>query len=189
MTARAVFLDRDGVINLAPVVSGLPKSPMNVDELEIDKDAAKSVRDLRHLGFLIFVVTNQPEIARGNLSLSNMQAINEMISKQIEIDEIKFCPHDDGDHCHCRKPQPGMILELAKKYSVDLDRSFMIGDRKKDMEAAFSAGVKAIQIDRGYSEGVSNRAIAISSSLPSAVRVIKRLEGSKLWRMYCSKSK
>jgi D-glycero-D-manno-heptose 1,7-bisphosphate phosphatase len=138
---------------------------------------------------MVFIVTNQPEVARGNLSLANMQAINEMISKHIDIDEIKVCPHDDGDGCYCRKPLPGMILELAKKYSVDLGRSYLIGDRKKDIEAALAAGVKPIQIDRGYSEGVSKGAIAISGSLPSAVRVIKRLEGSKLWRMYYGKKK
>lgn len=176
MKRKAIFLDRDGVINRASFVNGKHRSPMALEELELYKDAKNSIRNLRKLGFLIFIVTNQPEISRGNLRAEDSDAINSEISKEIEPDEIIVCPHDDLDGCACRKPLPGMITELISRYALEPTRCYLVGDRLKDIEAGLAAGVKSIQIDRGHPEGLSTAKLSSAKSLAQAVRIIRRME-------------
>ncbi len=176
MKRKAIFLDRDGVINKATFVNGKHRSPMVPDELEIFKDAKTSISKLRKLGFLIFIVTNQPEISRGNLRSEDSDEINAEICKEIEPDEIVVCPHDDSDGCSCRKPLPGMITGLISRYMLEPTRCYLVGDRLKDIEAGLSAGVKCIQIDRGYPEGLSTAKLSSAKSLSGAVRIIRKME-------------
>ena len=176
MKRRAIFLDRDGVINKASYVNGKHRSPMVPEELHLYKDAKSSIRKLRKLGFLIFIVTNQPEISRGNLSTVDSDAINALIAKAIEPDEIVVCPHDDSDACSCRKPLPGMITGLISRYTLEPTRCYLVGDRLKDIEAGLAAGVKSIQIDRGYPEGLSTARLSSAKSLSGAVRIIQKME-------------
>ena len=176
MKRQAIFLDRDGVINKATFVNGKHRSPLVLEELEIFKDAKRSIRKLRKLGFLIFIVTNQPEISRGNLRREESDAINAAIDKEIEPDEIVACPHDDSDGCSCRKPLPGMITGLISRYMLDPTRCYLVGDRLKDIEAGQAAGVKSIQIDRGYPEGLSTARLSSAKSLSGAVRIIRKME-------------
>jgi D-glycero-D-manno-heptose 1,7-bisphosphate phosphatase len=173
---QAVFLDRDGVINKATFVNGKHRSPLVPEELEFFKDAKTSIRKLRKLGFLIFIVTNQPEISRGNLRREDSDAINALIGKEIKPDEIVVCPHDDADGCICRKPLPGMITGLIFRYALDPNRCYLVGDRLKDIEAGRAAGVRSIQIDRGYPEGLSTAKVSSAKSLCEAVRIIRKME-------------
>ena len=176
MKRRAIFLDRDGVINKASFANGKHRSPMAPEEVELYKDAKRSIRKLRKLGFLIFVVTNQPEISRGNLRIEDSDAINAIIGKEIEPDEIVVCPHDDSDGCICRKPLPGMITGIISRYTLEPSRCYLVGDRVKDIEAGIAAGVECIQIDRGYPEGLSTAEKSSSKSLAGAVRIISKME-------------
>lgn len=176
MKKRAIFLDRDGVINKARFVNGKHLSPVLAEEVELYKDAKRSIRKLRKLGFLIFIVTNQPEISRGNLRAADSDEINAIISKEIEPEEIVTCPHDDSDGCSCRKPLPGMITGLIARYELEPSRCYLVGDRRKDIEAGLAAGVKSIQIDRGYPEGLSPAMISSAKSLYGAVRIIQKME-------------
>lgn len=149
---------------------------MAPEEVELYKDAKSSIRKLRKLGFLIFVVTNQPEISRGNLSLEDSDAINAIIDSEMEPDEIVVCPHDDSDGCNCRKPLPGMVTGLISRYTLEPTRCYLVGDRVKDIEAGIAAGVESIQIDRGYPEGLSTAKESSVKSLSGAVRIIQKME-------------
>ncbi len=149
---RAVFLDRDGVINQAIVRDGKPYPPSGVNELRLVVGAADALRDLKQAGFLLIVVTNQPDISRGTRSRASVDAIHQALRETLPLDDVFVCPHDDSDHCDCRKPLPGLLLRAAEKYDIDMTRSFMIGDRWRDVDAGASAGCTTVWIDYGYRE-------------------------------------
>ncbi|MBB3457303.1 D-glycero-D-manno-heptose 1,7-bisphosphate phosphatase [Rhizobium sp. BK313] len=150
--AKAVFLDRDGVINRAMVREGKPYPPSTVEETEILPDVAEALARLKEHGYLLIVITNQPDVARGTTTREAVEAINNYLSASLPIDEFRTCYHDSGDGCDCRKPRPGSLLAAAALHNIDMTRSFMIGDRWRDVEAGQNAGCKTIFIDYGYSE-------------------------------------
>jgi D-glycero-D-manno-heptose 1,7-bisphosphate phosphatase len=152
MARPAAFLDRDGVINAAIVRDGRPHPPASLAELRILPGVAEACRRLRAAGFYVLVVTNQPDIARGATNASEVARINDVLLDQLALDAILVCPHDDADRCHCRKPQPGLLLDAAERWSIDLTRSTMVGDRWRDVCAGQAAGVATVFIDRGYAE-------------------------------------
>lgn len=152
MMNKAVFLDRDGVLNLAIVRDGKPYSPANVAELKLPQGAKQALDELKALGFKLLVVTNQPDVAKGKTTRAAVEEIHQELASLLPVDEIFVCYHKDGDGCDCRKPQPGMILEGARKYNVDLAESFMVGDRWRDVEAGQNAGCRTVFIDGGYED-------------------------------------
>ena len=149
---RAVFLDRDGVINRAFVRDGKPFPPPTPQELEILPGVPEALRELKANGFKLLLVTNQPDVGRGKLSLQTLDAMHEDLLAHLPLDDILVCCHTDQDKCDCRKPMPGMIIEAARKHNIDLAASFMVGDRWRDIDAGYNAGCKTILIDYGYSE-------------------------------------
>ncbi len=146
----AVFLDRDGVLNRAIVRDGKPFPPSGPEELEILPDVASSLHDLKSHGFALYVITNQPDVARGIQNRETIEAIHKVLTSSLPIDDIFVCYHDDTDDCACRKPKPGLLFEAQRKHNIDLSRSFVIGDRWRDIDAGHSAGCKTILIDYGY---------------------------------------
>lgn len=149
---RAVFLDRDGVLNRAIVRDGKPFAPASPAEFEILPDAAACLAELKRLGFLLLVVTNQPEVARGTLAPAALEEMHAALRAQLPLDDILCCFHDDAAACECRKPRPGLLIEAARRYGIDFARSFLIGDRWRDIEAGAAAGCRTVWIDYGYSE-------------------------------------
>lgn len=149
---KAVFLDRDGVINRAIIFEGKPFPPPTIEELEILPGVEKALSSLRRNGYMLIVVTNQPDVSRGKTSRESVDLINEYLLTNLPIDEIQTCFHDDKDACMCRKPLPGLVLNAAQKYEIDLKKSYMVGDRWKDIDAGVAAGCKTIFIDYGYQE-------------------------------------
>lgn len=152
LMARAVFLDRDGVINRALVRDGKPYPPRNIGELEILPGVAEALQRLHNAGFKLIVVTNQPDVARGTQTRAVVEKINAALQSRLPIDEFRVCHHDDADQCACRKPKAGALLQSAEKFGIDLKASFMIGDRWRDIEAGQNAGCKTILIDYHYVE-------------------------------------
>jgi len=148
---RAVFLDRDGVINRAEVRNGKPYPPASIEELEVLDGVADGLRALREAGFRLIVVTNQPDVARGTQTRETVEAMNARLRETLPLDDIMSCYHD-GDACHCRKPKPGALLDAARRHGIELDASFMIGDRWRDVEAGQRAGCTSYFIDYGYLE-------------------------------------
>jgi D-glycero-D-manno-heptose 1,7-bisphosphate phosphatase len=149
---RAVFLDRDGVINRAIVRDGKPYPPANLSEMEILPDVSDVLAALHDAGFMLIVVTNQPDVARGTTPITVVEEINNYLLGRLPIDEFRTCYHDNGDGCDCRKPQPGALLAAARQHGIDLKKSYMVGDRWRDIEAGQRANCKTIFIDYGYDE-------------------------------------
>ena len=148
----AIFLDRDGVVNFSIIRDKKPYAPMYLSELEIIPEIKKVIDFFKQRQFKVLVVTNQPDVARGKVTIDEVEKINEFIQSQLSIDEIFTCYHDDQDQCECRKPKPGAFMTLSKKYNIDLTESIMVGDRAKDIEAARNANCPSVFIDYGYSE-------------------------------------
>jgi D-glycero-D-manno-heptose 1,7-bisphosphate phosphatase len=152
MTRRAVFLDRDGVINRAIVRDGKPYPPRHLSELRILAGVREACRRIREAGYLLILVTNQPDIARGTADPGEVSGMHDHLRRYLRLHDVKICPHDDAAQCECRKPQPGLLLEAAREWSIDLGSSFFVGDRWRDIEAGHRAGCRAVFIDYGYSE-------------------------------------
>jgi len=150
-SVRAVFLDRDGVLNRACVVEGRPHPPATVEEFEILPGVFQSLGRLHDAGFLLIVATNQPDVTRGAQRRETVEAMNAQLLAVTPIREILVC-YDDRDDSLLRKPNPGLLLKAAAAYGIDLAESFMIGDRWKDVEAGRRAGCRTVFIDLGYAE-------------------------------------
>ena len=166
---QAVFLDRDGVLTRAIVREGKPYPPASLAELEILPGAAEACIKLHQAGFLLIVVTNQPDVARGAQRREFVEAINQALADQLPLDDIRVCYHDDVDRCTCRKPEPGLLLQSAHDWNIDLSASFMVGDRWKDIEAGRRAGCKTIFVNYGYAERQPDRPDYRVGSLLEAV--------------------
>ncbi len=171
---RAIFLDRDGVINKVIFRNGKVSSPWRFEEFEILPDVKKVLTKFKEMGFLKIVVSNQPDVKRGFLKKEELEKMNQFLIQNLPIDEIMICPHDDDDHCNCRKPKPGLILEAAKKYGIDLKQSFLIGDTWKDVEAGKRAGCKVILIKKDYNKEIQNNCDFLVNNLEEALKVIKK---------------
>lgn len=168
----AVFLDRDGVLNEVVMRAGgrVVGSPRTRAEFELVEGVAEALTELRRAGHHLFVVTNQPDLARGLLEPEVIEAINTELVEGLGIDEVMVCPHDDPDQCRCRKPEPGMLEELARRWEIDLGESFLIGDSWRDLGAGQAAGCRSILLRRPYNEGVEAEYEA--DSLAAAVELI-----------------
>jgi D-glycero-D-manno-heptose 1,7-bisphosphate phosphatase len=152
---RAVFLDRDGVINHVIVRDGKPTSPQSRNEFILIDGATEAIQAFKDAGLTVIIVTNQPDIARKILSPGDLSWMTEKILSETQADEVVVCPHDDDDLCYCRKPKAGMLVESAKKWNIDLTRSFVIGDNWKDVEAGKGAGCTCLLIDAEYNKDVA----------------------------------
>jgi D-glycero-D-manno-heptose 1,7-bisphosphate phosphatase len=169
---RAVFLDRDGVINSVIFRNGRITSPRSLREFSPEPNIAGPLQSLKHDGFKLFVVTNQPDIARGLLNPKILERINRELIAWLPIESIEICPHDDNQACKCRKPKPGMLFALAERSRIELRDSFMIGDSWRDMEAARAALCTAIILDRFYNR--NDDADYRVATLGDAVNLISR---------------
>ncbi|HZR06408.1 MAG TPA: HAD-IIIA family hydrolase [Candidatus Udaeobacter sp.] len=155
---RAVFLDRDGVINRAVVRNGHPYPPSCAEDFELHDDVADGCARLKAANFLLVVITNQPDVGRGKQNREAIEAMHiKMKSALSLLDRIEICYHAGaryGEPCECRKPRPGLILRAAAELKIDLGASYVIGDRWRDVDCARSAGCRAIFIQRGYQENL-----------------------------------
>jgi D-glycero-D-manno-heptose 1,7-bisphosphate phosphatase len=171
----AVFFDRDGVLNRAIIRNGKPYPPADVSELVITYGARAALEQLKYEGFLLIVVTNQPDIARGKAKRADIDKINAQLAAILPLDAIEVCEHDDNEQCECRKPKPGMILSGRETLGVDLVRSFVVGDRWRDIEAGRRAGCRTILIGDGYGEFFpSAPTINVASLSEAASWIIKQ---------------
>ena len=149
---HAVFLDRDGVLSRVRPVGGIPRPPESVAELELEPGASEACRRLHEAGLLLIVVSNQPDIARGTQTMAAVEALNRELRARLPLDDVRICPHDDADRCVCRKPKAGMLIGAAADWGIELRRSFMVGDRWRDIEAGRRARCATVFVDRGYAE-------------------------------------
>ena len=173
---RAVFLDRDGVLNRPVVRDGRPYPPFTVADFQLYDDVAEGCARLKAAGFLLVVVTNQPDVGRGTQTRAQVDEMHEkLLSALPMLDRIEVCFHagrEHGEPCACRKPQPGMLLAAAAALRIDLHRSYLIGDRWRDIDCARAAGCGAILIDRGYREPLRETPDAVVAEFADAVELI-----------------
>jgi D-glycero-D-manno-heptose 1,7-bisphosphate phosphatase len=148
---RAVFLDRDGVLNEVVGAGDRAVSPSSSSELTVVPGARSVLAPLRQLGWLLVVVTNQPDVARGLLTLAEAVAMTEAVVEAVGVDDAFLCVHDRGDECACRKPKAGLIRAAADVWGIDTARSWLFGDRWVDVGAAAAAGARSILLERPYS--------------------------------------
>jgi D-glycero-D-manno-heptose 1,7-bisphosphate phosphatase len=151
---RAVFLDRDGVINRALEREGKPYLSASLAEFEIFPGVSEACRRLKAAGFLLIVATNQPDVGRGTLDQKVVEEIHAEMRRKLPIDRVEVCYHPGKglSDCDCRKPKPGMLLRAARELNIDLERSWMVGDRWRDVDCGHAAGCRTIFIDRSYAE-------------------------------------
>lgn len=161
----AVFLDRDGVINNL----GDGHAPFKYDEFKIRNGVRGALEDLGKMGFLRILATNQPDVAYGNMSQADYDKIMADV-KKLPLDDIFVCTHGRDDGCECKKPKPGMLLAAAKKWGIDLQKSFMIGDSENDIKAGQAAGCKTILIDYKYNKDL--RSDARVTNLSEIVKLV-----------------
>ena len=170
---RAVFLDRDGVINRNIVRNGRGYAPVALDDFEILPGVPEAVARLREAGHLIIVATNQPDVGAGLQSSAVLEQMHEILRRRVPVDDIEVCFHTEGDNCDCRKPRPGMLLRSARKYDIDLSESWMVGDRWRDVDAGVAAGCRTVFVDYNYpQERRPAQADIVVGSLVEAVPLI-----------------
>jgi len=172
---RAVFLDRDGVINRPVVVDSKPYPPRSSAEFDLLPGVPEACSRLRAAGFLLVVVTNQPDVGRGTLDRATVELIHAEMCRRLPIDLVKVCYHAGekyGEPCGCRKPRPGMLLEAARELEIDLASSFMVGDRWRDVDCGKRAGCQTIFIDWNYDEPLREAPDLRAGSLLDAARLL-----------------
>jgi D-glycero-D-manno-heptose 1,7-bisphosphate phosphatase len=174
MHKRAVFLDRDGVINQCKVIDGKPYPPLSIDEFIIFPGVAEACRKLKQAGFLLIVATNQPDVGRGTLKQEVVEKIHTHMQSVLPIDRVEVCYHPGkgASDCDCRKPKPGMLLRAARELNIDLSRSWMVGDRWRDIDCGHAAGVRTIFIDYGYNEPLKQQPDFRAMTLLEASEII-----------------
>lgn len=155
MKNKAVFLDRDGVLNRAFVREGKPYPPYRLAEFEILPGVGDALKIFKSLGYLTVVVTNQPDVRTGKQTLEKIEQFHRVLKQNLLIDDIRMCCHTDADNCYCRKPKPGMLLAAAEELEIDCRHSIMVGDRWRDVMAGTAAGCLNFLVDYGYGEMVN----------------------------------
>ncbi len=172
MVRPAIFLDRDGVINANLERDGKPVAPTSLDEFRFLPGVEDAVRRLKQAGYLIIVCTNQPDVPNGRTSQATVEAMHDLVRAKLDVDFIKVCFHSDADGCACRKPKPGMILAAADEHSIDLPRSYVVGDRWRDVAAGRAAGCLTIFVEYGYEQEGPNEPDHVVASLSEAANLI-----------------
>lgn len=171
---RAVFIERDAVLNQVRVGQQHQITPLTLEEFKANQEAVEPLARLKSIGFLLIATTNQPGLSRGYQSRRELDRMHEILRRTFPLDDIMLCPHDETDHCPCRKPKPGLLIESAFKWHLDLDHSFVISDKWQDAEAARTAGctsllVKSPWVGKGHHD-------FILPDLNSIVEKILRLQ-------------
>jgi D-glycero-D-manno-heptose 1,7-bisphosphate phosphatase len=170
----AVFLDRDGVISRSLVRNGLPFAPKTVNDFEILPEAPDACRRLKRAGFLLIVVTNQPEVGRGTMKQEIVEAMHAKMRSELPIDRVGVCYHPGHrlSHCDCRKPKTGLLVSAAQEMHIDLAKSWIIGDRWRDIDCGIAAGCRTIFIERGYAEALKRMPDFRAKNLAEAADLI-----------------
>ena len=175
---RAVFLDRDGVLNRPVVREGRPYPPQSLDEFALYDGVAEACTMLKDAGFLLIVVTNQPDVGRGTQSRAAVEAMHTKLRTALPLlDGVEICFHagsEFGESCDCRKPKAGLLFRAAAAHGIELAKSYLVGDRWRDVDCAHAAGCRAVFIDHRYQEPLREKPHFTAVNLRDAARIILR---------------
>ncbi len=177
LSKKAVFLDRDGVLNYSIIRANKPFPPQTLEEFKIYEDAFEALKKLKKWGFNLIVATNQPDIARNHQTPDVVETMHQKLIDKLPLDSIKMCTDETSSDY---KPLPGMLLKSAKEFGLNLKESYMIGDRWRDIGAGVNAGCyKTILLDRNYNEKMIFNPDYICNTLTQATDYIIKQEGLK----------
>jgi D-glycero-D-manno-heptose 1,7-bisphosphate phosphatase len=171
----AIFLDRDGVLNQAIVKEGKPFAPRQLEDFHLFSEAPGIISEFKQAGFLVIVVTNQPDVGNGFVAKSVIEAMHMQLTDTLVLDAIKVCYHAQGAGCDCRKPKPGMLMEAAQEWGIELNQSTMVGDRASDILAGRAAGCRTILIDYAYAEPCVKADLTVGSLQAAASAILGTL--------------
>ena len=169
---RAVLFDRDGVLNKLIKRDGGFYSPQSFDQFKTYDTAKNVINELKQIGLLSIVVSNQPDISRGQLIQTELDKMTKILFDELSIDDVFYCIHDDHDNCNCRKPKPGLLMQAVKKWNINLQESYMIGDTWKDAEAAKNLNVKFLLLNAEYNLNYDS-----SNRINSLKEIFNHIEG------------
>lgn len=168
---KAIFLDRDGVLNIPIINNGKSYAPLKFKDFRFYPNTKKNCKELKSKGYLLIVVTNQPDFVKKKISLSELHLMHKRIYNDLKVDRV-YVSKSSSDKNFLRKPNPGMLLKAIENYNINIKKSFLIGDRKKDIDSAKNINLRAIFIDRRYSENKPSAQIFTCKSFSSAVKFI-----------------
>ena len=174
---RAVFLDRDGVINRMFVRDGRPFAPTTLEQFAILPGVVEAIAALKNTGFRVIVATNQPDVGAGKVAREIVEAMNARVQQECRVDDVRVCYHTEADRCACRKPKPGLLVDAARDWSLDLRGSYMVGDRWRDIVAGHAAGCRTVLIDYNYAEQkAENPDIVVKSLEEASQRILSEVK-------------
>ena len=173
---KAIFLDRDGVINKTIFRDGKPRAPYIMEDFALFEGVIEAIALFKDAGFKTIIVTNQPDVSRGWVSRESVEMINSKVQELLEVDSIQVCYHDKKDNCQCRKPKPGMLLQGGSEFNIDFSASYMIGDRYSDVEAGQLAGCQSILVGVGDEQGTVKDPVKKVGSLIEAAKWITQCQ-------------
>jgi D-glycero-D-manno-heptose 1,7-bisphosphate phosphatase len=173
---KAVFLDRDGVIVVPQFREGRSFAPTRLEDFKFYPEAAEALLRLRKAGYLLVVVTNQPDVGRGLITSEVIDEMHRRLRASFPLDSINVCCHTQDQQCQCRKPKPGLLLEAARELGISLQDSYMVGDRASDVEAGRAAGCRTVFIDLGYTneKKPDNPSLVVTSVAQAADVILAR---------------
>ena len=169
---KAVFLDRDGVINKPIIIDGKSYAPRLLKDFKIFPGVKSDVKKLRNNGFKVFVISNQPDIGNKLIKKKTLTEMHKILKAKVSVNKIYFCPHTKIDRCKCRKPKPGMIIKASNESKIYLKESYVVGDRKTDIDAGLKVGCKTIFVNHNYDEKKPTKQEKTVKSLNAAVKYI-----------------
>ncbi len=167
---RAVFIERDAILNEVRTGPKHQITPLTLEEFKVIKAAEPQLNKLKAAGFVLIVTTNQPGLSRGYQSRRDLDRMHDLLRRSFPLDDILVCPHDESDHCPCRKPKPGLLIEAAFKWHLNLDHSFVISDKWQDAEAARTAGCTSLLVKSPWVGGVHH-----DFELPSLEAIVEKI--------------
>jgi D-glycero-D-manno-heptose 1,7-bisphosphate phosphatase len=176
---KAIFLDRDGVIIKSKIVNHKPFAYKTINEIKIITGVKKYISLFKKEGWKVIVITNQPDVKYGHNTFANVEKINKYLKNFLSIDEFYVCYHGNKDNCKCRKPKCGLFFKAKKKYDIDFNLSYMIGDRWSDVKAGNSAGCKTFFIDYFYNEKLAKNYTYKVKSFTEAAKIILKIKNKK----------
>ena len=169
---KACFLDRDGILNKSIVIRGKPFAPLSQKEFKIKKNFLPVAKHLKLLNYLLIIITNQPDVKKKKIKRKTVNKFNKELKNFFKLDDIFVCYSNNNNYFR-RKPNPGMIIEAQKKWKIDLKKSYLIGDRKKDIDAGIKSKLKTIYIKSNYNELKPNNFDYMCKNLHQSLKYIK----------------
>jgi D-glycero-D-manno-heptose 1,7-bisphosphate phosphatase len=150
ITKKAIFIERDGILNLPRVLNQHQITPTTLARLKINHLAQPVLKQLKAAGFLLIATTNQPGLTDGSVSRLELDRMHDLLQHCFQLDDIMVCPHEESEGCSCRKPQPGLFTEAAFKWGINLEQSFVVSDKWQDARAAHTVGCFSMMIQSSW---------------------------------------